>query len=215
MSYHATKRGIDVLCSLIGLLLLSPLWVIIYLLILFWMGRPVVFKQQRVGYREREFMLYKFRTMSDARKPDGTLLPDRDRLTPLGSILRRTSLDELPQLWNILKGDMSFIGPRPLFVRYLPFYTERERLRHTVRPGITGLAQISGRNMIYWDDRLELDAQYVERLSLTLDLHILWKTVFVVAMRKDVAVIPGEFGVPLDQYRRNKWTKDHTLSPTG
>ena len=215
MSYHATKRGIDVLCSLIGLLLLSPLWVIIYLLILFWMGRPVVFKQQRVGYREREFMLYKFRTMSDARKPDGTLLPDRDRLTPLGSILRRTSLDELPQLWNILKGDMSFIGPRPLFVRYLPFYTERERLRHTVRPGITGLAQISGRNMIYWDERLELDAQYVERLSLTLDLHILWKTVFVVAMRKDVAVIPGEFGVPLDQYRRNKWTKDHTLSPTG
>ena len=149
---------------------------------------PVIFHQRRPGYQEKIFTLCKFRTMTDERDEKGELLPDSIRLTPFGAFLRKTSLDELPELWNIFKGDMSIIGPRPLLEGYLPYYTERERLRHTVRPGLTGLAQVSGRNFIAWNDRLEKDVEYVEHLTLLTDLKILWKTVMVVMKEEDVAV---------------------------
>lgn len=181
------KRGMDLALSGAALLILSPVFLIVALLVRVNLGSPVLFRQERPGYGERVFRLCKFRTMTDRRDAAGELLPDAERLTVFGAWLRRTSLDELPELWNIFRGDMSLIGPRPLLVGYLPYYTERERLRHTVRPGLTGLAQVSGRNFITWDDRLEKDAEYVERLSFLLDLKILWKTAAVVWKREDVA----------------------------
>lgn len=164
-------------------------------------GRPVLFRQLRVGRGERTFTLLKFRTMTVAEGPDGQPLPDVERVTPFGAFLRRTSLDELPQLINVLRGDMSLVGPRPLFVRYLPYYTERERQRHSIRPGITGLAQISGRNQLLWDERLELDVKYVENRSFCLDLLILIRTAARLWSRGDVIVIPGLVQRPLDQVR--------------
>lgn len=171
-----------------ALVLLSPVFLIVALLVRTKLGSPVIFHQERPGYGEKIFTLCKFRTMTDERDENGELLPDAVRLTAFGSFLRKTSLDELPELWNIFKGDMSIIGPRPLLVGYLPYYTERERLRHTVRPGLTGLAQVSGRNFIAWDDRLAKDVEYVERLSFLTDLQVLWKTVKVVLKKEDVAV---------------------------
>ena len=147
---------------------------------------------------ERPFTLVKFRTMRDAWDINGNLLPDQERVTPFGTFLRKTSLDELPPLWNVVRGEMSLIGPRPLFVRYLPYYTERERIRHNVRPGITGLAQVMGRNTLLWDDRLELDVQYVERQSLALDFWILVRTIIKVFKRENVFVVPGLQQPPLD-----------------
>ncbi len=181
------KRGLDILLSAAALLLLSPLFLIVALLVRIRLGSPVIFQQERPGYGEKIFTLCKFRTMTNARDARGELLPDSERLTAFGAFLRKTSLDELPELWNIVKGDMSIVGPRPLLVGYLPYYTQRERLRHTVRPGLTGLAQVSGRNFIAWDERLEKDAEYVENLSFWLDLKILWKTVTVVLRKEDVA----------------------------
>lgn len=171
-----------------ALLILSPVLLVVALLVRVKLGSPVIFHQERPGYGEKIFTLCKFRTMTDERDENGELLPDAVRLTAFGSFLRRTSLDELPELWNIFKGDMSLIGPRPLLVGYLPYYTERERLRHTVRPGLTGLAQVSGRNFIAWDDRLAKDVEYVEHLSFLMDLKVLWKTVEVVFKKEDVAV---------------------------
>lgn len=182
------KRMFDVLLSASALLILSPVFLIVALLVRFKLGSPVIFRQGRPGYGEKIFTLCKFRTMTDKRDADGELLPDSERLTAFGSFLRKTSLDELPELWNILKGDMSIIGPRPLLTGYLPYYTEKERLRHTVRPGLTGLAQVSGRNYIAWDDRLGKDVEYVEHLTFFMDLSILWKTVLVVLKKEDVAV---------------------------
>jgi lipopolysaccharide/colanic/teichoic acid biosynthesis glycosyltransferase len=172
------------------------------------MGRPLIFRQQRIGRGERTFMIVKFRTMSGARANDGRLLPDSERLTNLGRLLRVTSLDELPQLWNIIRGDMSFIGPRPLLVSYLPYYTQRERLRHTVRPGVTGLAQINGRNELEWDVRLALDVEYVERQSLGLDLYIAIVTIVKVLRRRNVTPIAGPqwFG-DLPDYRQTPRTR--------
>jgi lipopolysaccharide/colanic/teichoic acid biosynthesis glycosyltransferase/RimJ/RimL family protein N-acetyltransferase len=164
-------------------------------------GSPILFRQQRLGYQERAFQLLKFRTMADVRDEAGKLLPDELRITRVGATLRKLSLDELPQLINVLRGDMALVGPRPLFVRYQPFYTERERARHLVRPGITGLAQVSGRNALRWDSRLELDVKYVESASLLLDAKIVLKTVLKIVQRKDVSVIAGESGKPLDVYR--------------
>src|SRR5690606_30257574 len=149
------------------------------------------------------FKIIKFKTMNDATDENGHLLPDNKRLTIVGSIIRKLSLDEIPQLFNVIKGDMSLIGPRPLLVQYLPYYTEREKLRHTVRPGITGWAQVNGRNTINWDERLELDVQYVENLSFTKDLTIILKTIQNVISRKDIVVIPGELFTTLDNYRKN------------
>ncbi|WWR15478.1 sugar transferase [Lachnospiraceae bacterium JLR.KK008] len=182
------KRLFDIVLSGAALLILSPVFLIVAVLVRMRLGSPVIFHQERPGYGERIFTLCKFRTMTDEKDENGELLPDYQRLTAFGSFLRRTSLDELPELWNIFKGDMSIIGPRPLLVGYLPYYTERERLRHTVRPGLTGLAQVSGRNFIAWDDRLAKDVEYVEHLTFLTDLNILWKTVMVVLKKEDVAV---------------------------
>lgn len=181
------KRLLDILLSLCILVLLSPVYAILIVLVRIKLGSPVFFRQERPGLNGEIFTLYKFRTMTDARDKDGKLLPDKDRLTSFGKFLRSSSLDELPEFFNILKGDMSFIGPRPLLVSYLPYYTERESLRHTVRPGLTGLAQVSGRNFIDWDRRLAKDVEYVEGLSFLMDLKVLFLSVKVVLCRSDVA----------------------------
>ena len=175
------KRLLDVMISAIILVLFSWLYIILAILVRVKLGSPVLFKQPRPGKDEKIFNMYKFRTMTDEKDENGKLLPDKDRLTKFGKLMRKTSLDELPELFCILKGDMSFIGPRPLLVEYLPYYTEREKLRHTVRPGLTGLAQASGRNTVDWDTRFELDATYVENLSFLMDLKVIamtFKTVF-------------------------------------
>lgn len=181
------KRCLDVILSATALILLSPVLLLVALLVRTKLGSPVIFHQERPGKDEKIFTLCKFRTMTDERDASGELLADSVRLTAFGKFLRSTSLDELPELWNILKGDMSLIGPRPLLVGYLPYYTEKEKLRHSVRPGLTGLAQVSGRNFISWDNRLARDVEYVENLSFLMDLGILWKTVTVVLKREDVA----------------------------
>ena len=182
------KRLIDIVVSAAGIIVLSPVLLILWMLVRVKLGKPAIFTQERPGKDEKIFKLYKFRSMTDKRDEKGELLPDEVRLTAFGEKLRGTSLDELPELFNILKGDMSLIGPRPLLVGYLPYYTKREQLRHSVRPGLTGLAQVSGRNFIAWDDRLAKDVEYVENLSLLLDLKILLKTVMVVFKKEDVAV---------------------------
>ena len=182
------KRLIDIVVSAAGIIVLSPVLLILWMLVRVKLGKPAIFTQERPGKDEKIFKLYKFRSMTDERDEKGELLPDEVRLTAFGEKLRGTSLDELPELFNILKGDMSLIGPRPLLVGYLPYYTKREQLRHSVRPGLTGLAQVSGRNFIAWDDRLAKDVEYVENLSLLLDLKIFLKTVMVVFKKEDVAV---------------------------
>ena len=182
------KRLIDIVVSAAGIIVLSPVLLILWMLVRVKLGKPAIFTQERPGKDEKIFKLYKFRSMTDKRDEKGELLPDEVRLTAFGEKLRGTSLDELPELFNILKGDMSLIGPRPLLVGYLPYYTKREQLRHSVRPGLTGLAQVSGRNFIAWDDRLAKDVEYVENLSLLLDLKILLRTVMVVFKKEDVAV---------------------------
>lgn len=176
----ALKRLMDVLVSGFGLLALSPLLTLLSAVQLYVHGWPVFFTQERPGQHGRVFQMVKFRTMTNARDTNGDLLPDADRLTPFGQFLRRTSLDELPELWNVLKGDMSLVGPRPLLVRYLERYTPEQARRHAVRPGVTGLAQVRGRNTLTWEDKFALDVQYVDTWSLGLDLRILWETVGVV-----------------------------------
>lgn len=182
------KRLIDIVVSAAGIIVLSPVLLILWILVRVKLGKPAIFTQERPGKDEKIFKLYKFRSMTGERDEKGELLPDEVRLTAFGEKLRGTSLDELPELFNILKGDMSLIGPRPLLVGYLPYYTKREQLRHSVRPGLTGLAQVSGRNFIAWNDRLAKDVEYVENLSLLLDLKILLKTVMVVFKKENVAV---------------------------
>lgn len=182
------KRALDMVVALLGLVVAAPLIAVLYLLVRWRLGAPALFRQTRPGLDERPFVLVKFRTMTDAKTPDGRLLPDAERLTPFGRFLRKTSADELPELWNVLKGNMSLVGPRPLLPEYLPWYTSRESSRHSVRPGMTGLAQVSGRNLLGWDERLECDAVYVEKLSLSLDLWILWRTVTTVLAPSKVAV---------------------------
>lgn len=188
MYRRCIKRIFDIIISGIALLLLSPVFLILAILVRTKLGSPVIFHQERPGYREKIFTLCKFRTMTDECDENGELLPDARRLTPFGSFLRKTSLDELPELWNIFKGDMSLIGPRPLLVGYLPYYTERERLRHTVRPGLTGLAQVSGRNFLSWDERLAKDVEYVEHLSFLMDVKVFFQTISVVFRSDDVSV---------------------------
>ena len=175
------KRLLDIVISLTFIVLFFWLYLILALLVRIKLGSPILFKQKRPGRDEKIFNMYKFRTMTDERNSDGNLLPDSDRLTTFGRFLRKTSLDELPEMFCILKGDMSFIGPRPLLVEYLPYYTEREKLRHTVRPGLTGLAQANGRNTVDWDRRFEYDVTYVENLSFLMDVRVIFltlKTVF-------------------------------------
>lgn len=181
------KRFLDVLVSTFLLIVLAPLMVVLCLTIRAVMGSPVIFRQTRPGLFEQPFEMMKFRTMNDTRNEDGGLAPDRVRLTRLGQLLRKTSLDELPQLLNVLRGDMSLVGPRPLLMEYLPYYTPTESRRHHVRPGITGLAQVSGRNNLKWDERLALDVEYVDRLSLRLDLLILYRTIIAALSRRNVS----------------------------
>jgi undecaprenyl phosphate N,N'-diacetylbacillosamine 1-phosphate transferase len=171
------KRILDIIISLVILILFCWLYLIVAILVRVKLGSPILFKQQRPGYKEKIFGIYKFRTMTDERDENGNLLPDKDRLTSFGKLLRKTSLDEIPELFNILKGDMSFIGPRPLLPEYLPYYSDKEKIRHTVRPGLTGLAQASGRNLVDWDTRLSYDIEYVENLSFKMDILVIIKTI--------------------------------------
>lgn len=192
------KRVCDTILSVVALLFLSPVMMILAVVIRVALGSPVVFAQERPGKDEKTFKLYKFRTMTQKTGEDGKLLPDCDRLTSIGRFLRKTSLDELPELWNILTGDMSFIGPRPLLVSYLPYYSEEERMRHKVRPGLTGLAQIRGRNNLSWDDRLKADVEYIHTISFWLDFRVFWLTVFQVlrmgsGVSEDTAKTEGNF----------------------
>lgn len=159
------KRLLDFIISLLAVIILSPVFLVIAVLVRIKLGKPVIFKQKRPGLNEKIFTLYKFRTMTNEKDKDGNLLPDSERLTEFGKMLRSTSLDELPELFNILKGDMSIVGPRPLLVQYLPLYNEQQRRRHLVRPGLTGLAQINGRNAISWEDKFDLDIKYVDNVK--------------------------------------------------
>lgn len=177
MYRNIIKKLIDVLFAFIGLLLLSPIFIIVFLILIFTNNGKPFFFQRRPGKNEKIFSIIKFKSMTNKKDQNGNLLPDSERMTKFGSFLRKTSLDEIPQLINILKGDMSLIGPRPLRVRYLPYYTNEERIRHTVRPGVTGLAQVSGRNLLSWDEKLVLDIEYVNNISFSKDLHIFLKTI--------------------------------------
>ena len=177
MYQKVVKRLIDMILSLLALILLSPLLLVLYILVRTKLGSPVLFRQKRPGYQEHIFTMYKFRSMTDAKNADGKLLSDEERLTPFGKKLRSSSLDELPELFNILKGDMSFVGPRPQLVRDMVFMTEQQRTRHTVRPGLTGLAQINGRNAISWDAKLDYDQQYVKNISFNEDVRIFFGTI--------------------------------------
>lgn len=181
------KRLIDILGAMIGLLLLAPVIVFLAVLVRFKLGSPVLFRQARPGMGGRAFEMAKFRTMTDERDAQGELLPDADRLTGFGQFLRSSSLDELPELWNVLKGDMSLVGPRPLLMEYLPLYSERQARRHEVRPGITGWAQVNGRNALSWEEKFELDVWYVENRTLWLDIKILFLTVWKVIKRDDIS----------------------------
>lgn len=201
MYKHFFKRFFDFWISLIALICISP----ILLVVTIWLhfankGAGAFFFQERPGKGEKIFKVIKFKTMTDERDVEGNLLPDEKRITKAGQFVRSSSIDELLQLINVLKGDMALIGPRPLLVKYLPYYTERERLRHTVRPGISGWAQVNGRNTISWDKKLAYDVEYVENLSLMMDIKVILKTIQNVLSRKDVVLqaIPD-----LDEYRKN------------
>lgn len=197
------KRTIDILASGGALLVLSvPLAAVTIWLHFANKGAGAFFRQERPGKDSKIFKIVKFKTMTDERDAAGNLLPDAQRLTKVGQFVRSTSIDELPQLWNVLKGDMSLIGPRPLLPKYLPYYTKRESLRHTVRPGITGLAQVNGRSLLEWDDKLELDAKYAENINFVLDIKILIKTITNVIHGSDIVLLPESHD--LDVVRKNR-----------
>lgn len=192
------KRLLDFILSLFAIIILSPVLLILALLVRIKLGAPVIFKQKRPGLNEKIFTLYKFRTMTDAKDEQGNLLPDEIRLTKFGKLLRSTSLDELPELFNILKGDMAIVGPRPLLVRYLPLYNEHQKHRHDVRPGFTGWAQCNGRNAISWEEKFDLDVYYTKHVSLLLDIKIILKTVKVVLFREGIS---SETSVTMEEFR--------------
>ena len=205
MYKHFFKRAIDFTIVLMALLVIWPFLLIIYV----WLtiankGAGAIFYQDRPGKNGKIFKVMKFKSMTDERDAEGNLLPDAQRLTKVGAFVRKTSIDELPQLINVLKGDMALIGPRPLLPEYLPYYTEREQLRHTVRPGITGWAQVNGRNNVTWDQKLELDAYYVEHLSFMMDVKVLFTTIKNVLGGKDVVVVPSTKAGKLNVERANR-----------
>ncbi|WP_454764681.1 sugar transferase [Cupriavidus campinensis] len=181
------KRIVDLILAAIALIVLSVLLLIVIWLVRSKLGSPVFFRQTRPGLHGKSFVMVKFRTMTDARGADGQLLPDSERLTAFGRFLRATSLDELPELWNVVKGDMSLVGPRPLLMEYLPLYSPEQARRHEVRPGVTGWAQVNGRNALSWDDKFALDVWYVDHQSLWLDIRILWLTVRKVLIREGIS----------------------------
>lgn len=201
--YRAVLKPLfDFILAFFGLLILSPIFIIVMIaLFIANDGKPFFF-QVRPGKNERLFKIIKFKTMNDKRDENGNLLPDSERLTKVGSFVRKTSLDEIPQLLNVIKGDMSLIGPRPLLPKYLPFYTEKERRRHTVRPGITGLAQVNGRNTVAWDERLAFDVAYVENITFLNDVSIIMQSVKAVLLSKGVTVDPTSIMKNLDDERK-------------
>ena len=205
MYKHFFKRFLDFWISLIAIICISP----ILLVVTIWLhfankGAGAFFFQERPGLNGKIFKVIKFKSMTDERDAEGKLLPDKDRITAVGRFVRKTSIDELPQLFNVLKGDMALIGPRPLLVEYLPYYTEREQLRHTVRPGISGWAQVNGRNNCTWDEKLEYDTYYVEHLSFVMDCRVIFMTIKNVLTSKDVDVVPSLHGGKLSDERKNK-----------
>lgn len=198
------KRILDFVLSLVALIVLSPVLLIVAILVRVKLGSPVIFKQQRPGKNEKIFTLYKFRTMTDKKDENGNLLPDSERLTKFGKFLRSTSLDELPELVNILKGDMAIVGPRPLLVEYLPYYTEKEKHRHDVRPGLTGFAQTNGRNVVNWDKRFQLDIEYIKNITLKNDLNIILQTIKKVLKKEDILVGNEHVLLNFDEERKIK-----------
>lgn len=195
------KRPMDFILSLMAIIILSPVLIIVAILVWFKLGSPVLFKQKRPGLNENVFSMYKFRTMTDEKDENGELLPDSVRLTRFGRMLRSTSLDELPELFNILRGDMSIVGPRPLAVQYLPHYTETERMRHSVKPGLSGLAQINGRNTATWEERFNYDVKYVKEITFLGDLKIIFQTVLKAIQRSDIGERGVDAPMDFDKYR--------------
>ncbi len=186
MYQHFIKYAIDFLAAVFLLLLLSPLLLIVSIILYFTNNKSIFFRQDRPGFMEKKIRIVKFKSMNDNKDSNGDLLPDNKRLTEFGKFIRKTSIDELPQLWNVLTGDMSLIGPRPLLYKYLPLYSDEQRRRHLVRPGITGWAQVNGRNTISWNEKFKLDVYYVDNISLWLDIKIFWMTLFKVVKREGV-----------------------------
>lgn len=199
------KRFLDFTLSLLALILLSPVMLIIAILVRIKLGTPVIFKQQRPGKNEKIFTLYKFRTMTDKKDENGNLLPDSERLTKFGKLLRSTSLDELPELVNIIKGDMEIVGPRPLLVGYLPLYNEEQKHRHDVRPGLTGLAQVNGRNSISWEEKFKDDLKYVNKITFIGDTKIILKTVGKVFKREGIS---QENSATMEKFQGSKENKE-------
>ena len=199
------KRLLDTVIAAAALIILSPIRAVTALLVRLRLGSPVLFAQDRPGRNARVFKLYKFRTMTEARDADGNLLPDEERLTSFGKKLRATSLDELPELFNIIKGDMALVGPRPLLVRYLPRYTEHQARRHEVRPGITGLAQVKGRNALSWEDKFNWDVRYVDHVTLRGDWKIILRTVSIVLKREGISSDTSE---TMEEFMGSKGTTD-------
>jgi len=195
------KRPMDLILALIAIIVLSPVFLVVAVLVRIKLGSPVIFKQKRPGLNEKIFTMYKFRTMTDERDENGNLLPDGQRLTPFGRFLRSTSLDELPELFNIIKGDMSIVGPRPLLVQYLPLYNDHQRRRHEVRPGLSGWAQVNGRNAISWEDKFDLDVEYIDHISFIGDLKIILLTIKKALVREG---INSETAATMEYFEGNK-----------
>lgn len=208
MYYPYGKRILDVVIAITGLILTMPLFIFIALFVRVFIGSPVLFCQERPGYLGQLFTICKFRTMTDERDAHGDLLPDTQRLTTFGKFLRKTSLDELPELINVLKGDMSFVGPRPLLVRYYPYFTEEEKVRFTVKPGITGLAQVMGRNDLRWDERIAADLEYVHNCSFTMDVKLMALTGWRVISTHGLQVDPGSVMLDFDEERRIRFSEE-------
>lgn len=199
------KRILDFIFAIVLFIITLPILLVIGMLVGIYLGFPIIFKQKRPGKDEKEFTLYKFRTMTDAKDENGELLPDDKRLTKFGLFLRSTSLDELPELINIIKGDMSFVGPRPLLTEYLDLYNEEQRHRHDVRPGLTGLAQVNGRNLLGWEERFNYDIEYVKNINFSEDIKIIFKTIFLVVTRKGVSSSNSK---TMEKFNGNKTSTD-------
>jgi len=195
------KSIFDKVLALFLIIIFSPIYLVVSLLILWKIGSPILFRQKRPGYKEKIFGIYKFRTMTNNTDEDGNLLPDEERLVGIGKFIRSTSLDELPQLFNVLKGEMSFVGPRPLLIEYLDLYDDQQKRRHDVKPGITGWAQVNGRNAISWEQKFEYDVWYVNNQSFLLDIKILWMTFLKVAKRSDIS---SSSSATMEKFRGNK-----------
>ena len=205
------KRLLDIVLSLLALIILSPILLIIFILVRIKLGKPAIFKQQRPGKNEKIFTLYKFRTMTEEKDEEGNLLPDEKRLTKFGKILRKTSLDELPELVNILKGDMSIVGPRPLAVIYLPYYNEDEKHRHDVRPGLTGLAQVNGRNTLLWEEKFKYDLEYIHNITFINDCKIILKTIKKVFKEEGIETRGTGRNIDFNIYRQRQIEKEGNI----